>query len=429
MNYTGFGGGYDEDANTTKVDFHPVFQLHPSGHVVTKDVEEPERGQPPKNAFDVLGTNTLKYAGSQIADEVEVVTESMAQHKYSRLANASYDYFNTNGDANAVHDGLKDSKYAYIQDLKDFKVDDELSTIDNVVLHNKVTGETHVSFRGTTDRPVGKTKTFLNDWKINAETAGGSTRTSRMKGASKQMDEVISKYGKTNLTVSGHSAGGGISYQQAVKHDLEGFHFNPAINTTHVKQAGRYAENAAVQNVYKTPLDFASPMAYHKKLKGSNTKLNVTQNLRGMDGIVETHSIDQFAPSPKAVAGDVIKAERRTMASSVLKGGGELLGAGMTAYSLGEDIKKDLKGNQAAADITIDTAKQAEEYVVDGEILSASLALAPETAGLSLVLGVGGVIINDMLAGHVAEEAKQAVPSIGHALKDTGKKLKKWFGW
>ena len=429
MNYTGFGGGYDEDASTTKIDFHPVFASHPSGHVVAKDVEEPDRGQSHKNAFDALGTNTLKYAGSQIADEVEHVSENMAQHKYASLSNASYDYFNSNGDANAVHKGLTDSKYAYIQDLKDFKVDENLSTIDNVVLHNSTTGETHVSFRGTTDRPVGKTKDFLKDWKINAETAGGSTSTTRMKDASKQMDEVITKYGKSNLSVSGHSAGGGISYQQAVKHDIEGFHYNPAINTTHVNQAGRYAENAAVQNVYKTPLDFASPMAYHKKLKGSNTKVNITQNVRGMDGVVDTHSIEQFRPSPKSVANDVVKVERRTMASSILKGGGEILGAGMTAYSLGEDISKDLKGKHAAEDITIDTAKQAEEYVVDTEILTASLALAPETAGLSVVVGAAGVIINDMVAGHVAEEAKKAVPTIEHALKHTGKKLKKWFGW
>jgi len=46
-------------------------------------------------------------------------------HKYSRLANASYDYFNSKGDAGKVHDGLRKSRYGYIEDLKGFEVDED----------------------------------------------------------------------------------------------------------------------------------------------------------------------------------------------------------------------------------------------------------------------------------------------------------------
>jgi len=47
-------------------------------------------------------------------DGTEIRGESLSQHKYSRLANASYDYFNSKGKIDAVHEGLQNSKYNYI---------------------------------------------------------------------------------------------------------------------------------------------------------------------------------------------------------------------------------------------------------------------------------------------------------------------------
>jgi len=85
-----------------------------------------------------------------LLDSTEVVKDSFNQQKYSRLADSSYDYFNSDGDAEVVEKNLSASDYSHLG-IEDFKVDKELSSIDNVVLHNKVTGETHISFRGTTD--------------------------------------------------------------------------------------------------------------------------------------------------------------------------------------------------------------------------------------------------------------------------------------
>jgi len=48
--------------------------------------------------------------------------------------------------------------------MKDFEMDDELSTKDDLVLHNAKTGETVISYRGTTDDPVGKPKNFVKDF-------------------------------------------------------------------------------------------------------------------------------------------------------------------------------------------------------------------------------------------------------------------------
>lgn len=361
------------------------------------------------------------------ANSTGIFEESLTQHKYSRLANSSYDYFNSKGKIDEVHKGLMDKKYDYINDLKGFKTDTELSTIDNLVLHNAETGETHVSYRGTTDRPLSKTRSFFNDWKINGEIAGGSTHSKRIQQADKQMDRVISKYGKNNLTVSGHSQGGHVSYEMGVKYDLEGHHYNPAINRNQVKLSSKYASNATKQTIYKTHLDFASPLSNNLK----NSKVVHVNNLVNNDSVLATHSIDQFAPKPKSVVGSVVKAERRTVAGSILKGAGHIAGIGMLGYSVGEDIKHDTQNDHSdlhkAVASTIDIAKNGEQFVVDGEIMATSLALAPETMGASLVVGLGAVIVNDLITSHIASEAKDNLHSVGKGLKKAGNSVKHFF--
>jgi len=129
---------------------------------------------------DSLFGASIKKGIQYSIDGTEIIGESLSQHKYSRLANASYDYFNSRGKIDAVHEGLQNSKYNYIDDLKDFKVDEELSTIDTLVLHNAKTDKVTVSYRGTTDNPM-RTKSFLKDWKINGQIAGGESNTIRVK--------------------------------------------------------------------------------------------------------------------------------------------------------------------------------------------------------------------------------------------------------
>ena len=76
----------------------------------------------------------------------------------------------------SVHENLRKRQYDYIGDLKDFEMDDELSTKDDLVLHNAKTGETVISYRGTTDDPVGKPKNFVDDWLVNGQIAGESDK-------------------------------------------------------------------------------------------------------------------------------------------------------------------------------------------------------------------------------------------------------------
>jgi len=392
--------------------YQAVFAQHPEGHHVSSQ----DPGNSHHHAHDYF-KSVLKTGANQLIDETEEVTESIAQHKYAQLANSSYTWYNSEGDVDAVHGGLD---VPYIDDLDGFKVDESLSSRDNLVLHNEITGETHIAYRGTTDKMSGQ---FFKDWKVNGEIAGGSTHTTRVKDAQVQFDSVASKYGKNNLTVSGHSQGGHLSWEIGVRNDVEGFHYNPAINSTQVRDAGRYSGNISEQAIFKQPLDFASPLAYNKNLAKSNTNLNIVHNIYGKDSVIDTHSIDNFAPTPKEVVGDVVKVERRTLAGSIVKGAGHIAGVGMSAYAFAEDVKKD----NTAADVAVDAGKQVEEYVVDGEILTAGLALAPETMGLSVVASVGLVVINDLVAEHTADYVQEQIPKVGDALKDTGKKVGRWF--
>jgi len=364
-------------------------------------------------------------------------------HKYSRLANSSYDYFNSKGKIDAVHEGLQNSKYNYIDDLKDFKVDEELSTIDNLVLHNAKTGRVTVSYRGTTDNPL-RTKSFLKDWRINGQIAGGKSNTIRVKQGQKQLNKVISKYGKNELTLSGHSLGGHVSYEMGVANDIPSYSYNPAINMSQLKSAEKYTGNASKHVIFKTPLDFASPLAHDTKtLAKSNTSVKIVNNLVGKDNPLDTHSIDQFSPTPKEIAGEVVKVERRKIAGAIMHGVGTTVNVGLGVYDWGSDLNEDVnkKGSnitEKTADSSIDTVKEGEEFVVDTAIADAGFALAGETFGASIVVGLGAAYVNDLIVDHVAAGAKSAVrvaerqekkaeKSIGKTFKKIGNTVSNWF--
>ena len=396
-----------------------VFQQHDFGHHV----------------YSYRPTNTLSadlgdHIGERLESDINKKhkdAESIDQHKYARLANASYDHFN----GKSVHENLRKSQYDYIGDLKDFEMDDELSTKDDLVLHNAKTGETVISYRGTTDDLVGKPKNFVQDWLVNGQIAGGSTHTSRAKTAEKQADQVIQKYGKQNLVVTGHSQGGGISYHIATKYDLEGHHYNPAINHSNVAQAGKFANNKNAQNIYKTHLDFASPLAYSKHLKKSNTTVHTVGTIKGMDSPVSTHSIDQFSPTPLTVHADGTVSVKRQTAKQSIKNG---IKHTVTYHPVGKAVVSvtdqlpslvhktvDLEASAAkgVSHLGVNLAINEEQAVVDEMIVDASLALAPETMGLSIVAGAGAVYLHHVAGSwvekHVDKVADKAIDTVSEA--------------
>ncbi|CAL6424878.1 unnamed protein product [Bathycoccus prasinos] len=348
---------------------------------------------------------------ASMLEGVESTTESVSQHKYSRLAQSSYDYFNSKGNADLVNTNLKNPKYSHINDLNGFELDKELSTLDDAVLHNKLTGETVISFRGTTSN-IKETKAFLKDWEVNSKimfNPKSAENTRRMKNAFSNTENVISKYGK-DIKVVGHSQGGYVSSSVAQKLDLEGHHYNPAISVRQINQntKGMFFKNTAEQNIYKTHTDFASPLAYDRHIQKNfnvNT-VNYNPEITERSPFVSTHSLEQFTPTVEEELGKgMVRCERNTLVSSFKNSLGPAVNVGVQAYSAGKDFQQDIKEGGGigveTAKIGFDAAKNAEEYVVDNAIMDVGIAAAPETMGLSLlVAGAATMVFINKLADH-----------------------------
>ncbi|CAL6339443.1 unnamed protein product [Bathycoccus prasinos] len=354
---------------------------------------------------------------ASMLEGVESTTESVSQHKYSRLAQSSYDYFNSKGNADLVNTNLKNPKYSHINDLDGFELDKELSTLDDAVLHNKLTGETVISFRGTTSN-IKETKAFLKDWEVNSKimfNPKSAENTRRMKNAFSNTENVLSKYGKDNLKVVGHSQGGYVSSSVAQKLDLEGHHYNPAISVRQINQnkKGMFFKNTAEQNIYKTHTDFASPLAYDRHIqKNFNVKtVNYNPEITERSPFVSTHSLEQFTPAVEEELGKgMVRCERSTLVSSFKNSLGPAVNVGAQAYSAGKDFQQDIKegGGVAVetAKIGLDAAKNAEEYVVDNMIMEAGIAAAPETMGLSLLVAGAATVLHNLAVDSIVNVAK-----------------------
>ena len=93
MNFTGFTFNDSASLPRESLDhvydrnnaYSAVFDQHSSGYFVSSQ----DPGNSHRHAHDFLRSG-LKAGANQLIDETEVVTESVAQHKYSQLANASY---------------------------------------------------------------------------------------------------------------------------------------------------------------------------------------------------------------------------------------------------------------------------------------------------------------------------------------------------
>jgi hypothetical protein len=126
-----------------------------------------------------------------------------------------------------------------------------------------------------------------------------------------------------------------------------------------------------------------------------------------------------------------------------MHGVGTTVNVGLGVYDWSADLNKDVnkKGSnmtEKVADSTIDTAKDGEEFIVDNAIADASFALAGETFGASIVVGMGAAYINDLVVEHVAagtkstvrfaeKQEKKAEHSIGKTFKRIGNTISNWF--
>ena len=103
--------------------------------------------------------------------------------------------------SNHLKDLLKSTYSKNKQDIGDYKIDRKLSGLRAKVFTNKETGKNIIAFRGTKG---------IHDLITDGHLLLGNKHTKRFKHAQKVYDRVVSKYGKDNLILAGHSLSGAI---------------------------------------------------------------------------------------------------------------------------------------------------------------------------------------------------------------------------
>ena len=364
----------------------------------------------------------------------QVVKEPIELHKYGALAESAYTHYNGK-------DPTETLKGHFLDELDDFVVDENLSTIDNLVLHNPITKETHIAYRGTQK---------LSDWKTNLQAMTSVEKHSPLvRSAIMTAEAVADKYGTDNMTVSGHSMGGMRSLE-VTQHfgdkgiHIKGYHFDPG---TSVRQMVK--PNVGLQQIFRTHFDTPSIVAKMAQIKpAKNLKINNVftnpeheikipgldqhstnhMNIKEPIGFTEDGSVLIKRHSAEKVVADALRSGEQGMeivansrvgqvAKPVLhygakiaeKGAAPLAVAGV-AFDAYEDITDPNKSKtERGADVAVDVATGATAWTagnIAGDLaMGATLAICPECAVVGVLggLAVGGAV------GYGVEKAGRAV--------------------
>lgn len=114
-------------------------------------------------------------------------------------------------------------KYSEDYDKQGYIVDKELSDSYRTVFYNPQNKRAVVSYRGTKLNDIADLATDL------AIVKGSERQTPRFRHAMKVAEKTIKKYGKDNVTLTGHSLGGSQAIYVGQKTGLTTHAFNPGV--------------------------------------------------------------------------------------------------------------------------------------------------------------------------------------------------------
>ena len=166
-----------------------------------------------------------------------------------------------------------------------YKIDQQLSNQDSLVLVGDETGDIKVAYRGT------KYKN-LEDIKGNASIAYGSDEGSpQYNRAMEQINKIKTKYKVLPDELVGFSKGSAIGMRMGEKFGIDTTNFNPFLGRGLINSIGN-----SKNTIYRTATDFASMGV---ALKGSNPNYDIKVIDAVKDSIspLKAHSLDNFIDS------------------------------------------------------------------------------------------------------------------------------------
>ncbi len=312
--------------------------------------------------LDILKNQKLNPSViKQIKDKIKEATKQMEQStkqqnmnrakNYSVLSNVKSNIDNVPVEVRQKAQMAKASGIAHDSDnftdaqdyLKQmevpYKIDQELSNQDSLVLVGEETGDIKVAYRGT------KYKN-LEDIKGNASIAFGADEgTPQYNRAMEQINKVKTKYKVLPDELVGFSKGSAIGLRMGEKFGIDTTSFNPFLGKGLINAVGN-----SKNTIYRTATDFASMGV---ALKGSNPNYDIKVIDAVKDSIspLKAHSLDNFIDSTNVRynSDEMVKAGAKVQKIAMKHGEAQVI-ADMASYvenSKPTKVSKDLYNTRA----------------------------------------------------------------------------------
>lgn len=183
-----------------------------------------------------------------------------------------------NGNPDIIHDAhLARAAYSGAKEVHGWEMDMELSNENRAVYHKG--GKAKVAFRGTDPSHLlkpHKPREFAKSWRdIGTDVllgVGLQDVASRHRNALRTTDLAIQKYGKENVSLTGHSLGGSQAMHVSRKRGIKATGFSAAASPVDVLRKRTYSHFHSVSTKY----DPISSMTHHK-VKRIGKKTTVSQ--------------------------------------------------------------------------------------------------------------------------------------------------------
>jgi hypothetical protein len=261
--------------------------------------------------------------------------------------------------------------------------------------------------------------------------------TEQAKNSKKEIEALIEQFSEHELSFSGHSWGAFQARHFAAEFDTISHLFNAHIMPWNTfKKAGEHFFHTTITD----PTDFKH-LFPSKVANESHFYYPANQIIKdepAVQKILSGHFLKNFVNSEEV--SNITKFAEVLHKTGIL----QTIAVGLTAKDAFDSVKKDIKHDnpigKKISDSSIDVANKAQEFVVGNavfdSIFASSIALAPETGGITLVAGglaLGGAALYTVGSEYLAPVLKSGVVAGANGVKkganNIAKSFKHLFHW